>query len=113
MNVSIDWGGCYLEHKLYFDFMALALQGAGHNVGILTNERINREPEIRKSLGFKPDFMYLWGEFETIGNGAVWKAQQIIDHDIAMHHDDEASDIKKWTTRWIMKTMNSSQPDKF
>ena len=109
MNVSMAWGGCYLEHREYFDAMAASMQAAGHKVGILTGERESKKPQILGSLGFTPDFVILWGEFEVIVGGAQWKAQKMIDNQIGMHYDSDATDIKRWTDLWVVKTMDSGQ----
>jgi hypothetical protein len=102
MKISIDWNGCYMEHKEYFDEMAKALQKAGHQVGILTGER-ERDPydkrkskrdEIMKDIGFAPDFVYLWGEYETIANGNMWKAERMVENEIMVHYDDDAAELK-------------------
>lgn len=113
MIISFDWVGTYLEHKEYFDQMAKALQKAGHKVYILTGEREARKPEILKSLGFTPDMMILWGDYESIANSNRWKVEKMIDHDILVHYDDEASGIKQWTNRWVIKVMNSDKRDSF
>lgn len=113
MKISFDWGGCYLEHRQYFDEVAKGLQRMGHKVGILTGERDSKAGEIRGSLGFFPDFMILWPEFQTIANGAKWKADRMVEHEIMVHHDDDATDIKKWTELWVIKVMNSAQVNKF
>lgn len=113
MNISFDWGGCYLEHRQYFDVMALAMQSQGHKVGIITGERTAREAEIRNSLGFTPDFIALWGDYETIANGNLWKCQRMDQFDVTTHYDDDASEMKKYTNRWIIKVLNSGEPTKF
>jgi len=120
MNISIDWNGCYPEHKEYFDAMALAMQKAGHRVGIITGERekdpynkTDKTKEILGYLGFKPDFLVLWGEYETIANGNMWKAQKLIDNQIAMHFDDDATEMKKYTDIWIVKVLNRAEKGKF
>lgn len=113
MNISIDWGGCYLEHREFFDAMANAMQKDGHRVGILSGDRESKKNQIVGSLGFTPDFMILWGEFEYIVGGAQWKAQKMIDNHIGMHFDDDATEIKRWTPLWVMKTMNTGEQKKF
>lgn len=113
MNVSIAWGGCYLEHKEYFDAMATSMQETGHKVGILTGERESKKSQIVGSLGFTPDFVILWGEFEVIVGGAQWKAQKMHDHTIGMHFDPDATEMKRWTDLWVVKTMDRNQQKKF
>lgn len=113
MNVSIDWVGCYLEHKPFFDELALSMQKAGHKVGILTGERESRKKEILNSLGFIPDFICVWGDTETIGSASRWKAEKMIDLDIIVHYDDDARDLKLFTPRWVIKTMNNDEKGKF
>lgn len=113
MKISIDWGGCYLEHKLFFDEMAKGLKSQGHEVGIITGEREHRRREIENSLGFKPDFMHLWGEYETIANGYLWKVEKMHEHGIGVHYDDDATFMKRYTDQWIIKVMNQSEKEKF
>lgn len=120
MTISIDLIGTYYEHKEFFDEMAHAMQKAGHRVGIITGEREkdpytgmdNRERFLRE-LGFKPDFFYLWGPNETIANGDLWKAQRMELEGVALHFDDDATGMKKYSDLWIVKTMNSAQRNKF
>lgn len=113
MNVSIDWGGCYLEHREFFDAMAISMQRAGHRVGIITGEREHKKPQIEGSLGFKPDFLELWPELADITNGMKWKVDKFNQHAISLHFDDDATDLKKYTSMWIVKVMNSSKVNKF
>ncbi len=113
MKISFDWIGTYTEHKPFFDAMAIAMQKEGHQVGIITGEREARRPEIERSLGFVPDFFNLWGDYETIANGALWKCQRMDEQDVYMHYDDEASSMKLFTERWIVKTLNSADKGKF
>lgn len=123
MNISIDYHGCYLEHKLFFDEMANAMQKAGHKVGIITglrekeigyDRRVKENKiEMLNNLGFTPDFVKMWGENETISNGNLWKAYRLDDEEIDMHFDDDATEMKKYTPRWIMKTMNHGEQKKF
>lgn len=113
MKISIDWGGCYLEHKEFFDSMAVSMQAQGHEVGIITGERESKKNQILGSLGFNPNFVILWGEFETIVGGAQWKAQKMIDNQIGMHFDDDAKEIKRWTDLWVVKVYNTGEPRKF
>lgn len=113
MRISIDWGGCYLEHKIFFDEMAKSMKASGHEVGIVSGERQAREQEIRNSLGFEPDFMALWGDYETIANGYLWKCQKLDVLDVVTHFDDDATEMKRYTDRWIIKTLNSAERVKF
>ena len=120
MTISIDLIGAYYEHKEFFDELAKCFQKAGHRVGIITGERevdpytgaSNRERYLRE-LGFKPDFFYLWGPTETIANGEAWKVQRMMQEEVAVHFDDDADKMKKYTDLWIIKTMNSAEKDKF
>lgn len=120
MNISIDYAGCYTEHKIFFDEFAKAMQKAGHRVGIITGER-ERDPfsgadlkeQMKKQLGFTPDFMHLWGAVETIANNNLWKCQKMDYEDVLVHFDDDAAEMKKYTGRWILKSLNSSQIKKF
>lgn len=112
-RISIDWVGAYLPYKEFFDAMAIGLQAVGHEVGIVTGERESRRAEIEASLGFKPDFMLLWGEYETIGSGGEWKARQLNNHEILVHFDDDATQLKLWSDRWIFKTMDPDRKELF
>ena len=122
MNISIDYDGCYTEHKDYFDLMAKAMQATGNKVGIITGVRevdningrvVNRKSEILQNLGFTPDFIHMWGETETIGNSNLWKALRMDMEEVVVHYDDDATEIKRYTDRWIIKVMNSADQDKF
>ena len=113
MNISIDFNGTYTEHKIFFDEMAKSMQKSGHKVGIITGERETKRKEIEEALGFAPDFMRLWGEFETIANGNLWKAERLDEEDVLVHFDDDAKELKRYTGRWIIKTLNSGEVNKF
>lgn len=120
MTISFDLYGCYFEHKEFFDVMAKALQATGHRVGVITGEREvdanthrKNRPHLLSQMGFTPDFMHLWGEFETITNGNVWKVKMMVQEGVAMHFDDDAAEMKKYTDLWIVKVMNSAQKGKF
>jgi hypothetical protein len=120
MTISIDLVGTYYEYKEFFDTMAVVMQAAGHRVGIISGERAkdpytgaNNVDRFMRELGFKPDFFHIWGENETIVNGDSWKAQKMIDEGVAMHFDDDAPALKKFTDLWVMKSMNSAEPKKF
>ena len=124
MTISFSWVGAYLEHKDFFDEMANAMQAKGHRVGIIAGERekhadnsgrrvIDQRAIVEQSLGFKPDFVVLWGETETIANTNLWKAQKMDEQDSLLHFDDDAKEIKRYTERWVVKTMNNDNKDKF
>ena len=113
MKISIDWVGAYLEYKPFFDAMAVAMKKEGHQIGIITGERENRRQEIANSLGFEPDFIYLWGEFESIANGNLWKCSKLDQEDVYVHFDDDATELKKYTGRWVLKSLNSGESKKF
>ena len=120
MNISFDLEGCYWEHKVFFDDMAKGMQKLGHKVGIIAGERAidpfsgkDRVEELKKDLGFKPDFIHLWGENETISNGNLWKVEKIVQEEVLVHFDDDATELKKYTDRWIIKTLNSGELGKF
>lgn len=113
MIVTIDIGGCYTEHKEFFDAMATAMQKDGHQVGVITGERENKRPRILAQLGFTPDFMDLWGEFETIPNGAQWKADRLVTRGVGLHFDDDATDLKRFTNLWVVKVLNGGAISKF
>lgn len=124
MTISFDFFGAYLEHKPVFDEMARSMQSHGHRAGIIAGLRekefdqtsrrvIDNMARIKDSLGFIPNFIYLWGENETIGNGSLWKCYKLDDEDVYMHFDSNALELKKYTPRWIVKTLDSGQPKKF
>jgi hypothetical protein len=113
MTVSFDYDGCYKEHKSFFDDMANAMQKAGHRVGMVTGEREAKREFLMGQLGFKPDFMRLWGDFETISSGAQWKIERLAEEEVNVHFDDDATELKRYTAGWIIKTMHSAAPNKF
>lgn len=122
MKISFDYHGCYLEHKEYFDAMARSMQQTGHQFGIITGvreiqevggQKLNNKDGILANLGFKPDFFYMWGEVEAITNGNMWKAQKMDIEGVLIHYDDDATEIKKYTDRWVIKVMNSADRGKF
>lgn len=123
MTISFDYDA-YLEHKPFLDELAVLFQKAGHRVGIITGVRekeadlqrmreIDKRKEITEALGFKADFMHLWGESEAIANGSLWKCEKMDAEDVLVHFDDDATDMKKFTDRWIMKTLNNGNLAKF
>lgn len=113
MTISIDLAGCYFEHKDFFDAMAKAMQKDGHRVGVITGERENKRAVLEKQMGFTADFLHLWGEYETIVNGNAWKVQKMATEGVALHFDDDATELKRYTTLWVVKVMNSGQKKKF
>lgn len=123
MTISFDYQGCYLEHKEFFDAMAIAMQGAGHRVGIIAGIREkeydyqnilrDNKKEMLAALGFEPDFVHVWGENETIANGNLWKVSKINTEGVLVHFDDDGTELKRYTDRWILKTMNSGEQGKF
>ena len=123
MNISLEFDGCYTEHKIFFDEMAKTMQKAGNKVGIITGRRVkeydytnnfvDNDKVIREYLGFKPDFMHLWGENETIANGALWICRKLDQEDVLMHFSPNGTELKRYTGRWIVKTMDSGQQKKF
>lgn len=112
MKVSIDLN-TYKEYRLFFDTLADAMQKQGHSVGIITGHRETEREKIMEELYFEPDFMYLWGETETIANANLWKCEKMDQEDVFVHFDEEARELKRYTDRWVFKSLNSSQPDKF
>lgn len=120
MKVSLELHGCYWEHKIFFDEMAKGMQKQGHQVGVITGEREtdpfsgkDNRAEILKNLGFKPDFLYLWGHNETIANGNLWIVERMIKEDVYLHFSPNARELKKYTDRWVVKTLDSGQMRKF
>lgn len=120
MNISLAFTGCYMEHKLFFDAMATAMQAQGHRVGIITGDR-EKDPfsnkdlkaEMLAKIGFTPDFCHMWGATETIANGNLWKCQRLDQEDVYVHFDSDATELKKYTERWIIKVMDSGAKTKF
>ena len=113
MNISIDYIGCYTEHKEFFDAFAAAMQKDGHRVGIITGERESKRGEYERNLGFKPDFMHLWANEEFIVNGSQWKVDKMNAEQVQLHFDDDATHMKLWTNLWVVKTLNPADPKKF
>lgn len=112
MKVSIDFS-IYHEHKIFFDEMAVGMQSVGHQIGFVSGMREHERVRINREAGFKPDFVTLWGEEETIANGNLWKCKRLDELDVLVHFDPDASELKKYTGRWIIKVLNSGQPAKF
>ena len=113
ITISLDFHGCYLEHKEFFDEMAKSMQDKDHRIGIITGERESKREFIARHTGFMHDFVHLWGEYETISNGNLWKCQQMDKEDVLVHFDDDAKEMKKYTDRWIIKVMCGGVPQKF
>ena len=113
MTISIDLDGCYWEHKMYFDLMAEAMQKAGHRVGVITGRRDKERPAIIEQVGFKMDFLHVWGDDEAIVNGSAWKVKMMIHESVSVHFDDDATEIKKLTDKWIIKVMSNADKKKF
>ena len=120
MNVSLDYSGTYVHYKDFFDEMARGLQKLGHKVGIISADRevdpFNGEDlraKMLNNLGFKPDFVHIWGATETISNGNIWKVEKIIQEQVMVHFDSDARELKKYSDRWIFKVMVPGQEGKF
>lgn len=122
MTISFSFAGCYHEHSDFFNDMAKAMQAHGHRVGIITGgvrdgskdqPHVYTKDEMMKQIGFTPDFVYVWGQFETISNGNIWKVERIEYENVDIHFDDDATEMKKYTSRRILKVMNSGQLNKF
>lgn len=113
MKISIDFEGTYNRYKEFFDAMANAMQKEGHKVGIIAGMRESRKDFILGQLGFKPDFIYLWGEFETIVNADGWKADKMKEEGVAVHFDVDARNMKLFTDLWVFKSYDPAQPRKF
>ena len=120
MNISLEFLGCYHAHKEFFDAMAEGLQKQGHRVGIISPLR-EKDPytgedtraRVMRELGFKPDFVHLWGYNESISNGDQWTCQRMEDENIYIHFGPNGSTLKRWTTRACMKTMDNAAINKF
>lgn len=119
MTISFDFDS-YLQHKVYFDEMAMGMKNRGHRVGIITGVR-EKDPftnedlkaKLITQLGFNADFIRMWGQNESIANGNAWKVARMVDEDVLVHYDDDATEIKKYTDRWIIKVMLNGQEKKF
>lgn len=113
ITISFDFIGTFTEHRLFFTEMAKAMQAAGNKVGIIANEREDKWFKYSKELGFEPDFVEFMKMDEEIPNVYLWKVQKLIDHDVLVHFDDDATRLKVFTDRWIVKTMNTADRGKF
>lgn len=96
----------YDRYKEFYDVFATSMQQQGHKVGIISGNREQERVKIERRLQFKPDFMHLWGEFETISNGSKWKIEKMEQEGVLVHFDEEATELKKFTDRWIFKSFN-------
>ena len=122
MKISFDWNS-YQNYKLFFDELLPILQDKGHKVGVIASLRekeynssnvlVNNRELILRELPFEPDFIHLWGETETIGNAFLWKAQKLDEEDVYFHFDPDATELKKFTERWIFKSLDSTNLNKF
>lgn len=120
MTISMEYKGCYIEHRPFFDEMAKAMQKAGHRVGIICQIRdrdVYTNEDLRAKLiadvGFTPDFLHMWGQTESISNAYLWKVEKLQQEDVYVHFDPDAREIKKYTSRWIIKTMDNADMKKF
>lgn len=120
MNFSFSYKGCYLEYKPFFDVFVPAMQSAGHRVGIITGEREKDvysgediKSKILNDLPFTPDFVHMWAQTESIANADLWIAQKMDLEDSYVHFDENAANIKRYTDRWVFKSLNSANPNKF
>lgn len=122
MTISFDWDS-YKNYKLFIDSIADSLQESGHRIGVIAslrekefnnqNQLVDNRELILRELPFQPDFIHLWGETETIANANLWKAQKLDQEDVYFHFDPDATELKKYTDRWIFKTLSSTNPNKF
>lgn len=92
MKISIDLDGTLLEKQEFFaEFMRLFL-AAGHEVGILTGHRHDREEHDReklRELGFpSPSFYFGRTEEYMHLNGAHYKTMVIERESLDLHFDD-------------------------
>lgn len=119
MNVSFDYHA-YQSNREFFTEFARAMQAAGNKVGIITGNRDrdvfsneDLKEKMVKDLSFVPDFVRMWGQTETIGNGGLWKAIKMDEEDVIVHFDSDGTAIKRYTERDVFKTMDNGQRDKF
>lgn len=91
MKISIDLDGTLYAHREFFRVLMELFQSVGHCVGILTGHSAESEVQDRAKLlaiGCKPDFYLGRTERYTALNGAVFKREMIIEHNIDLHFDD-------------------------
>lgn len=116
LSISIDYESSYHAHKIFFDALAHGLQATGHRVGVITGIREkdvytgeDMRAKILSELGFKPDFVHMWGQTETIGHGGLWKARKMDAEDTIVHFDANAISIKRFTPRNVIKIVTNDE----
>lgn len=117
MTISFDWNS-YLNYRPFFDEILVRAKKDGHRVGVIASLRekefvgsriVNRREEIEKEVPIQLDFIHLWGETETISNASLWKCQKLDEEDCYFHFDPDATELKKYTDRWIFKTLDPTR----
>jgi hypothetical protein len=92
MKISLDLDGTLYRYPDFFRMLMIALQSAGHEVGILTGHSQDSEAHDRQKLarmGFPPPDFYFGRTPEYMPlNGAHRKSDVIRTQGIAMHFDD-------------------------
>lgn len=92
LKISIDFDGTCWSRMGFFREMMLAMQAAGHHVGMLTGhkqESKDKDIELMVARGFpRPDFYFGRTEEWMHLNGAHFKSHIIKTEGIDMHFDD-------------------------
>jgi hypothetical protein len=112
MNISFTFQS-YVRYPEFYNELAHSMQARGNRVGVISGNRETERGKIERALGFKPNFMHLWGEFETISNGSKWKIEKMIQEEVLVHFDEEATELKKFTNLWVFKSYNPDAPKGF
>lgn len=92
MKIAVDLDGTALYHREFFKEFIRAMQGRGHEVGILTSHNVEDEEEdllMLEALGF-PELDFYIGKTDeekeelkpTIGNNGTWKARMVEEHEV-------------------------------
>ena len=91
MKISLDLDGTVWSHKAFFRAFMLAMQGAGHKVGILTAHRdIHRDADLLllDKEGFPSPSFFLCRPYQSSDSYAEFKAKTILSEKIDIAFDD-------------------------
>jgi len=92
MKVSIDFDGTLWSHMNFFREFMKAMQAQGHQVGMLTgHKQESEEHDIAKMEEYnfpRPDFFFGRTPEYMHLNGAHYKSDMIVKHNIDIHFDD-------------------------
>lgn len=106
MKISFDYQS-YHQYPDFFD----ALYNANFDLGLIEG---TRKSKFDMSLiKFEPSFVHLWTDDEFIINASSWKCEKLDLEDVYLHFDVDASELKKFTQRRIVKTLNPADWRKF